>query len=201
MHWFAMKQYYGGKNSRARSYVTLLRRWKGYFEWKCCIRIEVARGRGTRSNRSSANCRCVATKTIVASNNKFYAMKTAWIISMVMSPLLVLGSPLDSTFREGGIKIGTGRGTVPKGINVGRGNSAVRIGEGRLSNSTRQRFPTTTTTTVPPARFTYTPQSSMSNNYNVTDLRVRIFFFDSNFFKQLCVKINYSQRMVFYFLY
>nr|XP_012218904.1 PREDICTED: glutamate receptor ionotropic, NMDA 2B-like [Linepithema humile] len=100
-------------------------------------------------------------------------MKTAWILSLVMSPLLVLGSPPGSTFREGGIKVGTSRGTVPKGINVVRGNSAVRIGEGRLSNSTRQRpFPTTTTTTVPPARFTYTPQSSVSNNYNVTDLKV-----------------------------
>ncbi|XP_070168093.1 glutamate receptor ionotropic, NMDA 2B isoform X4 [Polyergus mexicanus] len=99
-------------------------------------------------------------------------MKTTWILSLVMSPLLVLGSPPGSTIREGGIKVGTGRGTAPKGINVGRGNSAVRIGEGRLSNTTRQRsFPTTTTTTsAPPARFT--PQSSVGNNYNVTYLRV-----------------------------
>lgn len=181
---------YGGKNPRARNCVTLLRRWKGCFEWKCSIRIEVTRGRGTRSNRSSTDRR-VAAKTIVASNNKFYAMKTVWILSLVMSPLLVLGSPSSSTFREGGIKIGTGRGTVPKGINVGRGNSAVRIGEGRLSNSTRTRsFPTTTTTTVPPARFT--PQSSVSNNYNVTDLKVRIFLLHSS--KKLCTRINYNDE-------
>ncbi|XP_011697864.1 PREDICTED: uncharacterized protein LOC105455881 [Wasmannia auropunctata] len=101
-------------------------------------------------------------------------MKTAWILSLVVSPLLVLGSP-PGTIREGGIKIGTGRGTVPKGTSVGRGNSAVRIGEGgRLSNSTRQRsFPTTTTTTITPTRFT--PQSSVNNsgnNYNITDLKV-----------------------------
>ncbi|XP_011261455.1 glutamate receptor ionotropic, NMDA 2B isoform X4 [Camponotus floridanus] len=99
-------------------------------------------------------------------------MKTTWILSLVVSPLLVLGSPPGNTIREGGIKIGAGRGTAPKGINVGRGNSAVRIGEGRLSNTTRQRsFPTTTTTTsAPPARFT--PQSSVGNNHNVTDLKV-----------------------------
>ncbi|XP_072757111.1 glutamate receptor ionotropic, NMDA 2B isoform X8 [Anoplolepis gracilipes] len=98
-------------------------------------------------------------------------MKTTWILSLVVSPLLVLGGPPGGTIREGGIKIGTGRGTPPKS-NVGRGFSAVRIGEGRLSNTTRQRsFPTTTTTTsAPPARFT--PQSSVGNNYNVTDLKV-----------------------------
>ncbi|KYN08767.1 hypothetical protein ALC62_00223 [Cyphomyrmex costatus] len=97
-------------------------------------------------------------------------MRTAWILSLVMSPLLVLGSPPGNTVREGGIKIGN-RGTVSKGVNVGRGNSAVRIGEGRLSNSTRQRsFPTTTTTTTSPTRFT--PQSSVGNNYNITDLKV-----------------------------
>lgn len=102
-------------------------------------------------------------------------MRTTWILSLVVSPLLVLGSPPGNTIREGGIKIGTGRGTVPKGVNVGRGNSAVRIGEGgRLSNSTRQRsFPTTTTTTTTPTRFT--PQSSVGNNFNITDLKVRTF--------------------------
>lgn len=107
-------------------------------------------------------------------------MKTTWILSLVVSPLLVLGSPPGSTVREGGIKIGTGRGTAPKGINVGRGNSAVRIGEGRLSNTTRQRsFPTTTTTTsAPPARFT--PQSSVGNNYNVTDLKVSNIFHNNH---------------------
>lgn len=154
----------------------LLRRWKECFEWKCSIRIEVTRGRGTRSNRSSAADRRVAAKTIVAPDIKFRIMKTAWILSLVMSPLLVLGSPPGSTFREGGIKVGTGRSnSVSKNTSTGRGYSGVRIGEGRLSNSTRQRsFPTTTTTTVPPARFTYTPQSSMANNYNVTDLKVRI---------------------------
>ncbi|KAL0131041.1 hypothetical protein PUN28_002555 [Cardiocondyla obscurior] len=97
-------------------------------------------------------------------------MKTAWILSLMMS--LVLGSPAGSTIREGGIRIGSGRGTAPKGINMGRGNSAVRIGEGgRLSNATRQRsFPTTTTTTTVPTRFT--PQSSVGNSFNITSLNV-----------------------------
>lgn len=117
--------------------------------------------------------RSISRATI--SSNKFHTMKTTWILSLVVSPLLVLGSPPGNTIREGGIKIGAGRGTAPKGINIGRGNSAVRIGEGRLSNTTRQRsFPTTTTTTsAPPARFT--PQSSVGNNHNVTDLKVSIF--------------------------
>ncbi|XP_036141844.1 glutamate receptor ionotropic, NMDA 2B isoform X5 [Monomorium pharaonis] len=100
-------------------------------------------------------------------------MRTAWILPLVMSPLLVLGSPPGSTItREGGIKIGSGRGSISKGTNQGRGSSAVRIGEGgRLSNATRQRsFPTTTTTTTTPTRFT--PQSSVGNNYNITDLKV-----------------------------
>ncbi|KYN43864.1 hypothetical protein ALC56_01734 [Trachymyrmex septentrionalis] len=98
-------------------------------------------------------------------------MRTTWILSLVMAPLLVLGSPPGNTIREGGIKVGN-RGSISKSINVGRGNSAVRIGEGsRLSNSTRQRsFPTTTTTTTTPTRFT--PQSSVGNNYNITDLKV-----------------------------
>ncbi|XP_011880969.1 PREDICTED: glutamate receptor ionotropic, NMDA 2B isoform X5 [Vollenhovia emeryi] len=97
-------------------------------------------------------------------------MRTAWILSLVVSPLLVLGSSPTTTLREGGIKIGTGRGSVPKSISTGRGNSAVRIGE-RLSNTTRQRsFPTTTTTTTAPTRFT--PQSSVGNNINITDLKV-----------------------------
>ncbi|XP_024873537.1 glutamate receptor ionotropic, NMDA 2B isoform X5 [Temnothorax curvispinosus] len=104
-------------------------------------------------------------------------MRTAWILSLVVSPLLVLGSPPGSTIREGGIKIGTGRGTVPKSVNVGRGNSAVRIGEGsRLSNSTRQRsFPTTTTTTTTTTPTRFTPQSSVNNsgnNINITKLTV-----------------------------
>jgi len=104
-------------------------------------------------------------------------MRTAWILSLVVSPLLVLGSPPGNTItREGGIKIGTGRSTISKGINVGRGNSGVRIGEGRLSNSTRQRsFPTTTTTTTTTTSTHFTPQSSVGNNYIIKDLNVRIF--------------------------
>lgn len=171
MHRVAMRRRYNGRNARVCDCVATTRRWKIRicFEWKCSVKI--ARRSGVRSNQSSADHRLV-TKTVVSSN-KFRAMRTAWILSLVVSPLLVLGSPPGSTIREGGIKIGTGRGTVPKGINVGRGNSAVRIGEGgRLSNSTRQRvFTTTTTTTSIPTRFT--PQSSVGNNYNITDLKVR----------------------------
>ncbi|XP_011338404.1 glutamate receptor ionotropic, NMDA 2B isoform X6 [Ooceraea biroi] len=99
-------------------------------------------------------------------------MRTALVILLlVMSPLpLVLAGLSGGTFREGGIKIGTGRNTQPKGLNVGRGNSAVRIGEGRLSNTTRQRsFPTTTTS--PAHAFTYAPQSSVEKT-NITTLKV-----------------------------
>lgn len=173
VHQDTMKQHYDKRNARTCNCVALSRRWeiRQCFEWKRSVKI--ARRSGVRSNQSSADRRLV-TKTVVASCNKFRAMRTAWILSLVMSPLLVLGSPPGSTFREGGIKIGTGRGTIPKGINQGRGNSAVRIGEGgRLSNATRQRsFPTTTTTTATPTRFT--PQSSVGNNYNITDLKVRM---------------------------
>jgi len=121
--------------------------------------------------------RRLVTKTVVVLSNEFCTMRTAWILSLVVSPLLVLGSPPGNTIREGGIKIGTGRGTISKGINVGRGNSGVRIGEGgRLSNSTRQRsFPTTTTTTTTTTSTHFTPQSSVGNNYIITDLNVRIF--------------------------
>jgi len=102
-------------------------------------------------------------------------MRTALVIlSLVMSPLpLALAGLSGGTIREGGIKIGTGRNTQPKGMNVGRGNSAVRIGEGRLSNSTRQRsFPTTTTISPPAQAFTYAPQSSLEKT-NITQLKVR----------------------------
>jgi len=124
--------------------------------------------------------RRLVTKTVVALSNEFCAMRTAWILSLVVSPLLVLGSPPGNAVREGGIKIGTGRGTISKGINVGRGNSGVRIGEGRLSNSTRQRsFPTTTTTTTTTTSTHFTPQSSVGNNYIIKDLNVRIFLLGS----------------------
>jgi hypothetical protein len=95
------------------------------------------------------------------------------IFSLMILPLpLALAGLSGGTIREGGIKIGTGRNTQPKGLNVGRGNSAVRIGEGRLSNSTRQRsFPTTTTTSPPAQAFTYAPQSSLEKT-NITQLKV-----------------------------
>lgn len=115
-------------------------------------------------------------------------MRTAWILWLATSPLLVLAFSLPGsnvTRGESGIKIGERIRTSEKGSvytsskssNVGRGNSGVRLGGvGRFTNSTRQRsFPTTTTTTsVPPPHFTYAPQSSVGNNYNITDLKVSV---------------------------
>ncbi|KAG7211420.1 hypothetical protein KM043_010708 [Ampulex compressa] len=104
-------------------------------------------------------------------------MRGLSLITALLSPLLVLASLQSGTVTRGGsgIKIGAGeRGTASRGIGQGRSNSGLRIGEGRLTNSTRQRsFPTTTTTTTPSSpRFTYAPQSSVGNNVNVTDLKV-----------------------------
>ncbi|XP_032665882.1 glutamate receptor ionotropic, NMDA 2B isoform X4 [Odontomachus brunneus] len=104
-------------------------------------------------------------------------MRIACVLWLLASPLLALNLSGSNVTRGGSaIKIGSSdRSTLPKGLNVGRGNSGVRIGGSRFSNSTRQRSlptTTTTTTTAPLARFTYAPQSSVGNNYNVTGLKV-----------------------------
>ena len=77
-----------------------------------------------------------------------------------------LGGYFSTTVTRGGsgIKIGNNdRGAVSKGLGIGtgRGNSGIRIGEGRLHNSTRQRpIPTTsTTTTSQPYYYTQQPEN------------------------------------------
>ncbi|XP_020280170.1 glutamate receptor ionotropic, NMDA 2B isoform X3 [Pseudomyrmex gracilis] len=95
-------------------------------------------------------------------------MRTAYILSLMMSPLLIISSP--NAIREGGIKI-TGRTPPPK--STGRGYSGVQLGSGRISNATRQRpFPTTTTTTIAPS-YGLPSKSSITNNQSfVTNLKV-----------------------------
>ncbi|KAK2585551.1 hypothetical protein KPH14_010190 [Odynerus spinipes] len=102
-----------------------------------------------------------------------------WLVSFLMTPVLA-GLQSGTVTRGGsGIKIGTSdRGTMTSRGYGTRGSSGVRIGEGRLSNSTRQRAYTTTTTTtttttaMAPSRFTYAPQSSVGNDYNISYLKV-----------------------------
>lgn len=103
-------------------------------------------------------------------------MRIACVLWLLVSPLLALNLPGSNVTRAGSIiRIGSSdRGSISKG-HVGRGNSGVIIGGSRFSNSTRQRSlptTTTTTTTAPSARFTYAPQSSVGNNYNITGLKV-----------------------------
>ena len=76
-----------------------------------------------------------------------------------------LGSYFGSTVTRGGssIKIGNNeRGAVSRGLGIGtgRGNSGIRIGEGRIHNSTRQRpIPTTSTTTTSQPFYTQQPET------------------------------------------
>ncbi|XP_076386333.1 glutamate ionotropic receptor NMDA type subunit 2 isoform X3 [Megachile rotundata] len=74
------------------------------------------------------------------------------------------------------IQIGTSeRGTHSKGTGLfgGRGQGAIKLGEGRFPNSTRQFRPFTTTTTTPmPMKSTQAPQTSDKNRYNITYLEV-----------------------------
>ncbi|XP_066592276.1 glutamate receptor ionotropic, NMDA 2B isoform X2 [Prorops nasuta] len=103
-------------------------------------------------------------------------MKTYWIlVTAFMTPLLVLGILQSGTRIGSSIKIGSSdRSSLGRGI--GRGNSSVRLGEGRLHNTTRLRnFPTTSTTSTtvgPHPRFTYAPHSATVNNHNTTILKV-----------------------------
>ncbi|XP_015588482.2 uncharacterized protein LOC107264589 isoform X2 [Cephus cinctus] len=74
-----------------------------------------------------------------------------------------------------GIKIGTNeRGTGSRGSRTGtvRGNSGVRIGEGRIHNSTRQRIIPSTPVPPPPQLFTHAPAAVHSDSQNITYLKV-----------------------------
>ncbi|XP_043477640.1 glutamate receptor ionotropic, NMDA 2B isoform X2 [Leptopilina heterotoma] len=76
-----------------------------------------------------------------------------------------------------GVKIGsTERGAVSRGLGIGsgRGNSGIRIGEGRIHNSTRQKpIPTTSTTTTAQPFYTQPSETiSPGDSTNITFLKV-----------------------------
>lgn len=120
-------------------------------------------------------------------------MVSKGVLLLVMIHLLhgsvhVLGSYFGSTTvtRGGsGVKIGsTERGAVSRGLGIGsgRGNSGIRIGEGRIHNSTRQRpIPTTSTTTASHPFYTQPPEAishgdshtdTHADSSNITYLKV-----------------------------
>lgn len=130
----------------------------------------------------------VVVLVVVVSSNKLPAMRTAYILSLMMSPLLIISSP--NAIREGGIRI-TGRTPPPK--STGRSYSGVQLGSGRISNVTRQRsFPTTTTTTIaPPAQGLPSKSSVTKNQSFVTNLKVKLFLNKRKPIRLDCWGINY----------
>lgn len=109
------------------------------------------------------------------SSNESSIMKITHIFSLVILPLLVVGGLPGSTVTRGEstIKIGTSdRGTFSRTNGKSRVNSGIRVGEGRFSNTTRQRPTTTSTTTMFPGVFSSSSQSSVGNSSDIINLRV-----------------------------
>lgn len=86
-----------------------------------------------------------------------YGVLLLVMVHLFLGSIHGLGGYFGSTVTRGasGIKIGNNeRGAVSRGLGIGtgRGNSGIRIGEGRIHNSTRQKpiLTTSTTTTYQP---------------------------------------------------